>query len=315
MRLNEIRGLPAGIAATPAGALADVLPGPTLFDLRCPGHPPLFVSVLLHGNEVSGWDAVRGMAAALAERSTLLFVGNIAAARANVRSLPGQPDFNRIWGDGGSEDEGPEAQLAAELVGRVAAAKPALAIDVHNNTGRNPPYAVVADTAPATLALAGAFAKRVLLATQPRGFLSGRLASLCPAVTVEVGTPDDAESTPRAAAFLRQLIAAPPPAAPLATLELFETKVRITVSADTVIATEVQCFNFRTAPAGTVLTRAGHLQAFDAAGAEVSSDYLERTASTTRLRRKAVLAMFTGSLAAARQDCLCYLLEPLPPNA
>ena len=311
MQLNEMRGLPAAIAATPAAALADVLPGPTLFDLRRNGRAPLFVSVLLHGNEVSGWDAVRGMATALAERSALVFVGNIAAARANVRSLPGQPDFNRIWGDGGS---GEEAQLAAELVARIAAAKPTLAVDVHNNTGRNPPYAVVADTAPATLALASTFAKRVLLATQPQGFFSGRLASLCPAVTVEVGTPDDAESTPRAAAFLCRLIAAPPPTAPPAALELFETKVRITVSADTVIATEVQCFNFRTALAGTVLTRAGNLQAFDAAGAEVSGDYLEPAGATTRLRREAVLAMFTGSLAAARQDCLCYLLEPLPTN-
>ena len=311
MRLNEMRGLPPAIAATPAAGLADVLPGPTLFDLRRDGRGPLFVSVLLHGNEISGWDAVRGLAAALAERSALVFVGNLAAARADARSLPGQPDFNRIWGAAGT---GPEAELAAELVARLEAAKPALAVDIHNNTGRNPPYAVVADTAPASLALAGAFAKRVLLATQPRGFLTGRLAPLCPAVTVEVGTPEDAASTPRAEAFLRQLIAAPPPRAPIGALELFETKVRITVSADTAIATEVQCFNFRQAPAGTVLTRAGRLRAFDAAGADVSERYLKRTDAATRLRDDSVLAMFTGSLAAARQDCLCYLLEALPGN-
>lgn len=311
MRLNEMRGLPPAIAATPAAALADVLPGPTLFDLRRTGRAPLFVSVLLHGNEISGWDAVRGLAAALAERSALVFVGNLAAARADVRSLPGQADFNRIWGAAGS---GPEAELAAELVARLEAAQPALAIDIHNNTGRNPPYAVVADTAAASLALAGAFAKRVLLATQPRGFLTGRLAPICPAVTVEVGTPDDAASTPRAEAFLRQLIAAPPPSAPVGTLELFETKVRITVSADTAIATEVQCFNFAAAPAGTALTRAGRLRAFDAAGADVSERYLTRTGAATRLRHDSVLAMFTGSLAAARQDCLCYLLEALPGN-
>lgn len=313
MRLNRVRGLPAPVAATPAAALADVLPGPTLFDLRRGGRPPLFVSVLLHGNETSGWDAVRRLGSELAQRSAMVFVGNVDAAQAGVRTLPRQRDFNRIWGVDADRPEGDEAALATAVARALAAARPGLAVDIHNNTGRNPPYAVVADTAPATLALAGAFARRVLLATQPRGFLTRRLAPLCPAATVEVGTPEDAASTPRAAAFLRQLIAAPPGPAP--PLSLFETKLRVTLSADAAIAAEVQCLNFRTAPAGTVLVRAGRLQAFDAGGEDHSGVYFRRAGGATALRRPAVLAMFTGSLEAARQDCLCYLLEPRPVDA
>lgn len=308
MRLNLVRGLPAPVAATPAGALADVLSGPTLFDLRRGARPPLFVSVLLHGNETSGWDAVRRLGSELARRSALVFVGNIDAARAGVRTLPRQRDFNRIWEADPQHAESDEAALAAAVARAVADARPALAVDVHNNTGRNPPYAVVADTAPATLALAGAFARRVLLATQPRGFLTRRLAPLCPAVTVEVGTPEDPASTPRATAFLRQLVVAAP--GPRPPLSLFETKLRVTLSADAAIAAEAQCFNFRTAPAGTVLVRAGRLRAFNAAGEDRSGACLRRDGAATVLKRPTVLAMFTGSLEAARQDCLCYLLEP-----
>ena len=308
MPLNVLRGLPAAIAAMPAPRLAEALPGPTLFDLRREGQAPLFVSVLLHGNEISGWDAVRQLGEELAARSALVLVGNVAAAQAGVRTLPGQPDFNRIWAASAEGVPGAEAALAAEVMRVVAASKPQFAVDIHNNTGRNPPYAVVADTAPATLALAASLAERVLLATQPRGFFTARLASLCPSVTVEVGTPDDAGSTPRAVAYLRRLIAAPP--SPAGSLDVFETKLRVTVSADTAIATEVQCWNFRTAPAGTVLARAGRLRAWDAAGQDLSDEYLARSDGATRLRRPAMLAMFTGSLAAARQDCLCYFLEP-----
>lgn len=313
MRLNLVRGLPAPVAATPAAALADVLPGPTLFDLRRGARPPLFVSVLLHGNETSGWDAVRRLAGELGQRSALVFVGNVDAARAGVRTLPGQRDFNRIWEANADAADTGEAVLAAAVARAAADARPALAVDVHNNTGRNPPYAVVADTAPATLALAGAFAQRVLLATQPRGFLTRRLAALCPAVTVEVGTPEDPASTPRATRFLRQLIVAPP--GPRPPLSLFETKLRVTLSADAAIAAEVQCLNFRRAPAGTVLLRAGRLRAVDAEGGDRSGVYFRRDGAATVLKRPTVVAMFTGSLEAARQDCLCYLLEPRPVDA
>ncbi|WP_222706799.1 hypothetical protein, partial [Lacisediminihabitans profunda] len=68
----------------------------------------------------------------------------------------------------------------------VADAPPRLAVAIHNNTGRNPPYSVVARRDDATLAAARAFAERALFATQPSGFQTGRLARSCTAVTVEV---------------------------------------------------------------------------------------------------------------------------------
>ena len=302
----DVRPELASVVRLPASALADALGGPTLFDLRKDGEPPLFVSVLVHGNEVSGWDAVRALHRELAAVSALVFVGNVAAARADVRALPGRVDFNRVW-EGG---DCPEAALAAEVVGIAAAAKPRLAIDIHNNTGRNPPYAVVARADRPTLTLARTFSNLTLFATQPGGFQTRRFAEFCPAVTVEVGTPQDPASTARATAFLARLLSEGVQRADLTTLALFETTARVTVSADTELVPETQGYNFRTAPAGTVLAHAGTLSAWSADGREIGTEYFRRRNGATVLNDAAAIAMYTPDLDAARLDCLCYLLEP-----
>ena len=309
MKLRVEAAPPSALYDLPAENLADELGGPTLFDLRRSGEAPLFVSVLVHGNEISGWDAVRRLRRELMDASVLLFVGNVAAARAGVRALPGRPDFNRVW-EGG---EWPEAKVADAVSEIVAEARPRLAVDVHNNTGRNPPYSVVARRDAATLAAARAFAGRAIFATQPTGFQTGRLARVCTAVTVEVGTPDDPASTDRAAAFLRRLLdcsvsrlAAPETPG----LALYETVARVTLSDDAVLVPDAQRFNFRTAPAGAKLVERGALHAHAADGADVGDAYFRRSNGATVLKRPSVVAMYTGDLHAARQDCLCYFIEP-----
>ena len=305
--LNVRDSLPPSIAQLPAPALADALGGPTLFDLRKPDVPPLFVSVLLHGNETSGWDAVRRLVDKISAASLLLFVGNVEAARRDVRSVPDGPDFNRVWGGGDTR----EAAIADEVTAFVAAARPYLAVDVHNNTGHNPPYAVVTDTCPQTLSVARAFARRALLTAQPDGFLSRRFADFCTAVTVEVGMPRDAESTERATSFLSRLLtSATAPDDDPDDLALFETTARVLLADGAVIEPTVQRFNFRSAPAGTALTRSGPLVAEDAGGDDVTDAYLAHENGAMVLKRDTHVAMYTGSEESARLDCLCYLLQP-----
>ncbi len=301
-----MRELPRSIADLPATGLLEALGAPTLFDLARPGEPPLFVSVLLHGNEISGWQAVQRLREQIVERSAMLFVGNVAAAASGVRLLPGQADFNRVWEGGDS----PEAALASALVARVAAARPRLAIDIHNNTGDNPPYAVIAREDAPTLAAARAFAPRALLASQPRGVQTMRLARFCTAVTVEVGQPHDPLSADRAADYLARMLE--PLQAPLArgcALVLFETAARVLIDADALIAPAMQRFNFRTAPQGATLTRAGGSCAVDDRGEDVSARYLAQVDGATVLREPTTIAMYTDSFASARDDCLCYLLR------
>ena len=302
------RALPAVIAQLPAAALADALGGPTLFDLRKGDAPPLFVSVLLHGNETSGWDAVRRLVDEISAASVLLFVGNVEAARQGTRSIPGGLDFNRVWEGGDTA----EAAIADEVTAFAAAARPYLAVDVHNNTGDNPPYAVLTDTRRQTLSVARAFARRALVTAQPEGFLSRRFADFCTAITVEVGMPRDVTSTDRASSFLSRLLSsATAPDDNPNDLLLYETTARVLLTRGAVIEPSAQRFNFRAAPAGTALTRSGPLVAEDADGDDVTDTYLAHENGAMVLKRSTHIAMYTGSEESARLDCLCYLLAPL----
>lgn len=313
MRLNIAKALPDGLADVPANALADELGDPTLFDLRKGDARPLFVSVLVHGNEVSGWDAVRELLDEFRETSSMLFLGNLEAARHDVRALPGRADFNRVWEGGDSA----EAAVARDVTALVAAANPYLALDIHNNTGKTPPYSVICRTDPKTLEFAEAFAERALLASQPDGFQTQRFSRFCTAVTVEVGTPDDPESTTRTRDFLVRLFEGNPQppgnGRESRNLLLFETVARVTVTDNTIIEPATQRFNFRHAPAGTPLTRSGMLNAQSADGSDVADRYFAPDNQTAVLTRPTTLAMYTGDLDSARRDCLCYFLEPFEP--
>lgn len=102
--------LPAGFFEAGPGDLNKLLGGPTLFHLKGEREPALFVSVLLHGNEPAGFSAIQRVLAKTdygggtlkLPRSLILFIGNVAAAEAGLRHLPGQPDYNRIWPGAGA---------------------------------------------------------------------------------------------------------------------------------------------------------------------------------------------------------------------
>ena len=102
--LSIIEHLPEGFLDIEAHHLHTILDGPTLIHLPGRQPDPLFVSILLHGNEITGLLAIQQLLKHYGDRqlprSLSLFVGNIRAARARVRRLDTQHDFNRIWRGG-----------------------------------------------------------------------------------------------------------------------------------------------------------------------------------------------------------------------
>ncbi len=98
--LQELDALPPGLLDLEAPQLEVLLGGPTLIHLPGRRTPALFVSVLMHGNETTGWAAVRDLLRTYAPgggdgvlpRAVSLFVGNVSAAAQGVRRLDGQPD-------------------------------------------------------------------------------------------------------------------------------------------------------------------------------------------------------------------------------
>lgn len=309
-----------------ASQLAGVLNGPTLFDLSKPGKDPLFVSVLLHGNETSGWEAVRQLFSTNPEvsktSSILVFIGNVLSAKKGVRKLDDQLDYNRIWNGGRAV----EHKLAEDVVSFVRPKKPWCAIDVHNNSGPNPHYSVLTDLDPATLSLASSFSSLAILAKQPPGTLTQAFTNFCTSIAIEAGIPTDPSSSERACAFIRQLlregqlIERPPEF-----LKIFDNDIRVTVEPGVMdkdctfpeLNPELDAFNFKSLPAGSLICnfkdplpgiRANNVELQD-----VTDDYFIVENSEVRLRQDVIISMYTRDPLIATQDCICYFLKPVEP--
>ncbi len=326
--------LPEGLLDLPAQRLGEVLPGPALIHLPGRREPPLFVSVLLHGNEDAGWEAARAVLrkhrGAPLPRALSLFVGNVSAAGAGLRRLDGQVDYNRVW-PGGAEADLPEHAMTREVVGAMRARRVFASIDVHNNTGLNPHYACVNRLDAAFLQLATLFSRIVVHFTRPLGVQSAAFAEFCPAVTVECGKPGVTRGVAHAADYIEACLhLSELPRARVAPhdIDLYHTVATVKVAAgvsfgfgcgdcDIDFAPDLDHMNFRELEPGAVLGRIGGaappcLHATDAAGADVTGRLFDFSGGRIRLRRRLMPAMLTLDERVVRQDCLCYLMERLP---
>lgn len=328
--LTILDALPGGFLDCAATDLHRLLDGPTLFELAGEREPPLFVSILLHGNEHSGLGAVQRVIGEHRDRplprSLMLLVGNVEAARHGLRRLDGQPDYNRIWPGAPDHADMPEAQIMAEVHARVVERRAMAAIDIHNNTGRNPHYAVVCSLEPATLGLAALFSHRIVFFRGIAGTQTASFHGLLPAITAECGLPGDAKNTQAAARLVHSALnldELPNRPGDGKTLDLYHTlgvvRIRPDVSfgfapagAELRFDPALDEHNFRELQPGTVLGETGHcmpLQMIDETGSDVAGHYFTTSGGKLRLLRQAVPAMLTADPRIIRQDCLCYLME------
>ena len=203
--LRELDHIPPGLLQLEAAELAAALGGPTLIHLPGRREAPLFVSLLMHGNETVGWEAVRELLALYGERqlprALSLFIGNVAAAERGLRRLDGQPDYNRVW-PGSDQPETPEHRMMGRVVEIMAARGVFASVDVHNNTGLNPHYACVNRLDHRFFHLATLFSRTVVYFLRPLGVQSMALAELCPAVTLECGKVGQARGVEHARDYI-----------------------------------------------------------------------------------------------------------------
>lgn len=334
--LQELHVLPSALLETESRHLERLLGGPTLFHLDGGREPPLFVSVLLHGNETVGWEAVRHLLADYRERfgtlrlprSLCLFVGNVAAAAAGVRHLPGQPDYNRVW-PGCAAPPTPERAMMQRVVDIMRRRGVFASLDIHNNTGLNPHYACVNRLDNRYLHLAALFSRTLVYFVRPRGVQSIAMADLCPAVTLECGKVDDKHGVDHARDYLDACLhLSELPDHPVARgdIDLFHTVAQVMIppgihfgfppaDADFLLNPALERMNFRELARGTALGRApSHngipLDVRDDSGRDVTGVYFEVEDGEVRLKLPVIPAMLTHNEAVIRQDCLCYLMEP-----
>jgi succinylglutamate desuccinylase len=333
---SQLEQWPVGLLDVRAEELHRLISGPTLIHLAGREPQPLFVSVLLHGNETTGLGAIQALlrkyAGKTLPRSVSVFVGNVLAAREGLRRLDEQPDFNRIW-PGTERAPGAETRMAQAVHEEMSKRGVFASIDVHNNTGLNPHYACVHRLDSRSLKLASMFGRLVIYSTTPRGTQTGAFADLCPAVTLECGKPGQAYGVEHAFRFIDSclhLTSIPehPPAEH--DLDLFHTVAQVMVredvrfsysdtTADLLLCGQLDHLNFTELRAGTILGYVSHaapkamlpLVVRDEDGQDVASRYFAVDDGRLVLKRPTMPAMLTLDERIIRQDCLCYLMERL----
>ncbi len=327
--------LPEDLLRASPRELHHVLSGPTLLHLPGRREPPLFVSVLLHGNEDTSWQAVQQLLYRYRTlpRALSIFIGNVRAAREGARYLPDQPDYNRIW-PGTNAPNSPEGRMMQEIVEIMAARGVFASIDIHNNTGLNPHYACINRLDHRFLQLARLFSRTVVYFTRPTGVQSMAFADLCPAVILECGKPGQARGAQHALEYLEaclKLSEIPIHPVPEQDIDLFHTVAIVTIpdevtfsfsdpGADLLFNDDLDQLNFRELPIGTALATTGMRDAIPLVvtseqGDIVTAEYFERAGERLVLKRSVMPSMLTVDEHIVRQDCLCYLMERLALSA
>ncbi len=328
--LTQFNEVPAGLTEVSPENLHRILPGPSLVHLPGRMPEPLFVSVLLHGNEPTGLLAIQEL---LDEyrfrplpRSISMLFGNVLAAKENARRLDSQPDFNRIW-PGTEQPESEATAVAASVVDEMVRRKVFASIDVHNNTGLNPHYACVNVFEDRYFQLARLFSRLVVYFIRPRGVLSAAFGRHCPSVTLECGKPGQQYGVSHALEYLNSclhLTEIPDRPVPPGDLDLFHTIAQVTIpatvsfdfkpGADLQLSADLDHMNFTEIPKGTVLGKIRSngelpLLARDEFGDDVTSRYFRVENGELVLSRAIMPSMLTLDHDVIRQDCLGYIME------
>jgi succinylglutamate desuccinylase len=329
--LHVYEEIPEGLLGCEAQDLHRVLPGPSLIHLKGERAEPLFVSVLLHGNETTGWQAVRSVLQDYQgrhlPRSLSLFIGNVAAAAKGVRHLDAQPDYNRIWK---AEGHHAEEVMVRQILEQMRERNVFASIDIHNNTGRNPHYACVNRLATAFFQLATLFSRTVVYFLKPDSVLSMAFAELCPSVTVECGKAAESSGVTHAREFILNALALgqfSDESMDVHNLSVFHTVAVVKLKEgmsigvdqpdmDLDLLPEVDQYNFHEIQAGTPLARIHHerampLCAHNEFGKDVAERYFEIRDGYLCNIVPVMPSMMTLDVEIVKQDCLCYLMERL----
>ncbi|GMQ84314.1 MAG: hypothetical protein BMS9Abin06_1097 [Gammaproteobacteria bacterium] len=334
LHIHEV--LPDGLLEARPTQLADLLGGPSLIHLPGRRTQPLFVSVLLHGNETTGFQALQALLKRYRDkelpRALSIFIGNVEAAKDGLRRLAGQPDYNRIW-PGSDHPDSPEKRMMEEVFSIMQQRQPYASVDVHNNTGINPHYACINRIDHRYMHLASMFSRTLVYFIRPVGVQSMAFAQLCPALTVECGKVEQSAGKVHAQEFLDACLhLSEIPQHPVAAhdVDLFHTVAIVRVpraysfgfgeqTVDICFINDLDHLNFRELPAGTTLAHLDGvdgmpLEASDESGQEVADRYFRVEDAMLRTTRALMPSMFTLDERVIRQDCLGYLMEryPLP---
>ncbi|MEK9628547.1 MAG: M14 family metallopeptidase [Nitrospinota bacterium] len=332
---NIYKNLPDHFLDCPANRLIDIFNGPSLIHLKGKIDKPIFLATLLHGNEPTGLRAIQkflknyfknGQLETLPQ-SLILFIGNVQAAQQNLRLLPGQTDFNRIWNGGGST----EHKMAQSVIDYAKKHNTFLSVDIHNTSGKNPHYGCVNLLDSKSVSLAQLFSPTLIYFTEPHEVFSLAFSKFCPSITIEAGKPDDPNGEPHVLDFIKKLfkLKSIPDTFDHEKIKIFHSMARIKIPNGSRIGFHNQCnktdfcfpehldsMNFKEFPANTLLGWRNNpdlnLIVLDENNKNVEENYLDYVGKEIRLKRPVLPSMISTDEKIVLQDCLGYLMEPYP---
>ena len=338
MNLNILHKLPDHICDTQVEELHSLLGGPTLFDLRFGKESTLFISTLLHGDEHSGFLALRDILKEIQEKkwaphhSLLLFLGNTLAAEQNKRHLKDQSDFNRIWNLPLSQHSSPFILMAQEIVSYASQKKLIGSLDIHNSTGENPFYTCLNILEGAYLKLAQLFSQKIVFFKRPLEVQSQAFSKLCPSITIEAGPSREPSGIKLLKEKIKAILQSPffKDIPHFDQTEFFQTVGRIKwkkeISFDFQFQkdstshfsflSDLDQLNFKSVPVGKVLayiqkdfSRPFGLEG--EGGQDLFEEYFEFQEGTLRVKQSFVPALFSKNEEAIRNDCLGYVMTTI----
>ncbi len=329
---DRLQGLPDGFFDIETANIRSLFPNPTLINLEGADPNHLFVSILLHGNEYTGLKVMQRILAEQVDnlpRSILLFIGNVRAAEANLRFLPDQVDYNRCW-PGTLLEPGPTAQMMRHVI-EIAHGYPLFAaVDIHNNTGKNPHYACITDPRAENQNLAAMF-NRVATVFHHKGVSTMAFDGICPAVTLECGLPGEPDGIEHACRFMQTLLTLESLSTsfpPREKLHLVESHLSMEIpeqisfdfdldaDADLCFEPDIESRNFTLVNPQQVFgyTRVERpVLITDTNGHDVTDEIIRVENGKIYLNNTMMPAMITRDKLVVRQDCLCHLMQDYLP--
>ena len=308
--------------------IRDAFPNPSLVYLEGENPQPIFVSILLHGNEHTGLEVMQRLLHeySVLPRSIIMFVGNVRATELNHRFLPDQEDFNRCW-PGTWHEPSDITRMLQAVFDRVTENDLFAAIDIHNNTGNNPLYACINDPTHTNQQLAARFNNIAVTFRRPRGVCAMAFDGICPAATLECGVPGDIDGIEHAVSFLEGLLSLdkiPSEKPEPHQLRLVQTLATLkipphvsfgfdpAIETDLMLPDDMENRNFQPFPPDQPfgLTRIEKpLIITDQHGNDICDDMIRIESGQIFLNKTMMPAMLTHNKEVVRQDCLCYLMQ------
>ncbi len=334
--IKQLDHLPQGLLDLPANKLYTKIDNHTLVHLKGKIKRPVFISVLQHGDEYTGWDALKDYLnnhQHVLPRSISILFGNVDAARHNVRHLENQPDFNRIWPCHLTFDS-PYAKTMQEITDIMEKREPFASVDIHNNSGRNPHYSGINSLNAEFINLASLFSDTMIYFTSPAGIQSTAFSKFCPSVTIECGLSGASDGTEQTHTFLEllhsqsNLLHVPGILEHQKVYKIFasvKVKEEIDISFEQhhhgfMLVKDLDVLNFQQIPSGEQFGRLSKQLAdlntmpfvvLDENNQPIDTDYFKLDGDKIICNKSFVPSMITQSIKAIRDDCLCYIMQPI----